>query len=443
MSKKVLTILVCVAVVVLTLSCPIVAEDPYQVAWTALIGTSYNDASKSVAVDGSGNVYISGYTKDSLGGGTYAGAEDAFLSKFDASGNELWSQQIGTTYNDVSFSVAVDASGNAYISGCAQGSLGGGTYAGGYDAFLAKYDTSGNKLWLQQIGTTSSDGSHSVAVDGSGNAYISGWTNGSLGGTNAGYSDAFLTKFDASGNELWSQQIGTLNYDISRSVAVDASGNAYISGNTARPFGHVGDDSDAFLTKFDASGNELWSQQIGTSGWDESRSVAVDGSGNAYISGWTDGSLGGTNAGGHDAFLVKFDASGNELWSQQIGTSSEDRSYSLAVDGSDNAYISGYTKGSLLGGPNAGNADAFLTKFDASGNILWSQQIGTSRTDRSYSVAVDGSDNAYISGGTYGNLGGTNAGDYDAFLVKFVTPEPATIFVMALGGIAMLRRKRK
>ena len=299
--------------------------------------------------------------------------------------------------------------------------------------------------WTAQIGTVNGEESHSVAVDASGNAYITGFTGGDLGGVSAGYDDAFLTKFDTLGNELWSQQIGTAGYDISESVAVDTSGNIYISGYTSGDLGGANAGGyDAFLTKFDASGNELWSQQIGTGEGDLSHAVAVDASGNAYISGTTGGDLGGANAGGHDAFLTKFDASGNELWSQQIGTASSDYSNSVAVDASGNAYITGHTPGDL-GGANAGNDDAFLTKFDTLGNELWSQQIGTANTDNSHSVAVDASGNAYITGYTRGDLGGTNAGSMDAFLTKFEpVPEPATLSLLALGAcLPLFRRKRR
>ncbi len=297
--------------------------------------------------------------------------------------------------------------------------------------------------WSRQIGTSSSDYSYSVAVDASGNAYISGHTKGSLGGTNAGYYDAFLSKFDASGAELWRRQIGTSSSDFSYSVAVDAAGNAYISGYTRGSLGGTNAGNyDAFLSKFDASGAELWRRQIGTSSSDYSYSVAVDAAGNPYISGYTYGSLGGTNAGSADAFLSKFDASGNELWRRQIGTSSGDISWSVAVDAAGNAYISGYTRGSL-GGTNAGNYDAFLSKFDASGNELWSEQIGTSSYDYSFAVAVDAAGNAYISGRTEGSLGGPNAGGNDAFLVKYEVPEPATLSLLAMGGLALLRRRNR
>ena len=254
----------------------------------------------------------------------------------------------------------------------------------------------------------------------------------------------------------WARQIGTTTDDYGQSVAVDGSGNAYISGYT---YGSLGEPNaglfDAFLAKYDSSGSVLWTRQIGTTANDESCSVAVDGSGNAYISGWTYGSLGGPNAGDGDVFLAKYDSSGLLLWTRQIGTTTWDVSQSVAVDGLGNAYISGYTYGSLGGpNPNPGYADAFLAKYNSSGSLLWTRQIGTSADDGSGSVAVDGLGNAYISGETYGSLGGPNpnTGSGDAFLAKFsaptaVVPEPGTVFMIAstvvgFAGIAVRRMRR-
>ncbi len=413
------------------------------VAWTKQIGTVNYDASDSVAVDAAGNVYISGSTDGDLGG-TNAGEWDAFLTKFDPAGNELWTRQIGSMQYDFGQSVALDAAGNAYISGSTSGNLG-GTNSGNRDAFLAKFDPAGNELWTIQIGSTEWDRSQSVAVDAAGNAYISGSTKGDLGGTNAGGQDTFLAKFDPDGNELWTTQIGSTRYDECNAVAVDAAGNAYISGFTDGDLGgpNVG-YVNAFLTKLDPAGNELWSTQIGTTSRDESNAVAVDAAGNLYISGITYGDLGAANAGygglfpTTDAFLTKFDPTGNELWSRQIGTTSYDECNAVAVDAAGNAYISGSTGGDL-GGPNAGSADAYLIKFDPYGNELWSTQIGTTSSDYGASVAVDAAGHAYISGATSGYLDGTNMGDSDAFLIKFEIPEPASVAPLVLSLPVLLR----
>ncbi len=417
---------------------PVQAEEPYQVAWTAKLGTSIKDNSRSVAVDSSGNAYITGWTWD---GGNNASDRDAFLSKFDSLFNELWTNHIDPPLVDYCYSVAVDGFGNAYITGETNADLG-GTSTEDSDAILVKYNSSGTELWSRLIGTSNGAG-YSVAVDGSGNAYITGSTLGDLGGVSAGGYDAFLAKYDSLGNKLWTSQIGTSYDDRSRSIAVDGSGNAYISGYTRGDLGGTNEGyEDAFLVKYDSLGNELWSQQIGTSDYDDSYSVAVDGSGNAYISGVTQGDLGGTNSGSADTYLTKFDSLGNELWSRQFGSSESDYGHSVAVDGSGNAYITGSTRGEI-GGINAGGADTFLVKYDTSGNLRWSHQIGTASNETSYSVAVDGSGNPYITGMTDGDLGGTNAGDNDAFLIKFEVPEPASAMLLAIGSPGLLMRRRK
>ena len=426
--------IICVAVVLAAVTTGAWAEDPYEVEWIAQNGTSDDDGSHSVAVDASGNAYISGYAHR-------PGDYDAFLSKLDSGGNEVWTTQIGSSHDDSSRSVAVDASGNAYISGYTYGDLG-GPNAGSGDAFVSKFDSGGNEVWTTQIGTSEWDGSYSVALDASGNVYISGKTPGDLGGPNAGSRDAFLSKFDSGGKEVWTTQIGSSGYDTSESVAVDASGNVYISGYTSGDLGgpNAG-EFDAFLSKFDSDGSEVWTIQIGTSSDDYSYSVGVAASGNVYISGNTRGDLGGPNADYLDAYLSKFDSGGNELWTTQIGSSGYDWSYSVAVDASGNAYISGHTDGDL-GGPNAGESDAYLSKFDSDGNEVWTTQIGTGSDDYSRSVALDAWGNVYISGYTRGDLGGPNAGPWDAFLVKYEVPEPAMLSLLTLGGLAVLRRRR-
>jgi hypothetical protein len=283
-------------------------------------------------------------------------------------------------------------------------------------------------LWTRQLGTTTSDYGFGVAVDGAGNAYITGGTFGSLGGPNAGSGDAFLARYDGSGGLLWTRQFGTTSDDVGGGVAVDGAGNAYITGAT---FGSLGGPSagiyDAYLAKYDASGVLLWTRQLGTTSLDQGIGVAADDAGNAYIAGYTLGSLGGPNAGSVDVFLARCDTSGALLWTRQFGTTESDVGYGVAVDGAGDAYITGSTLGSL-GGPNAGEDDAFLVKYDASGALLKTRQFGTTSEDRGngvdVDVDVDGARNAYIAGFTYGSLGGANGGFQDAFLARYVACHP-------------------
>ena len=336
---------------------------------------------------------------------------------------EAWARQLGTSeFDDWGFGVAVDAMGNAFISGGTNGSLGPGgvgSSPGKGDPFLVKYDTAGNLLWTQQLGTSGEEIGRGVAVDAVGNAFISGETNGSLGGPHAGKDDAFLLKYSAEGNLLWTQQLGTSDSDYSEGMAVDAVGSAFVTGFTGGSLGGPSaGDYDAFLAKYSAEGNLLWTQQLGTSALDVASGVAADAAGSAFITGYTKGSLGGPNAGGNDAFLAKYSAAGNLLWTQQLGTSEGDRARSVAVDAVGSAFVIGTTSGSL-GGPNAGENDPFLAKYSAEGNLLWTQQLGTSKEDAGYGVAVDAVGSALVIGTTSGSLGGPNAGGNDAFLAKY------------------------
>ena len=306
-----------------------------------------------------------------------------------------WTRQLGTAGNDSGSGVSVDGSGSAYVTGFTYGGLDGNTNTGGYDMFLTKYDTDGAKLWTRQLGSSSNDVGNGVSVDGNGNAYVTGWTEGGLdGNTNAGspYADMFLSKYDTDGAKLWTKQLGTNATDCGWGVSVDGSGNAYVTGVT-----HGGLDSN-------------------------------------------------TNAGNVDMFLTKYDPDGAKLWTKQLGTTSSDYGWGVSVDGSGNAYVTGSTWGGLDGNTNAGMQDIFLTKYDTDGTKLWTEQLGSSRKDVGTGVSVDSSGNAYVTGYTYGGLdGNTNAGSDDMFLVKIsAIPEPGSVaMLVGIGLVGLLYRKRK
>lgn len=426
---------------------PASAEPAYTIDWARQLGSSGNDFGSSVALDAAGNAYVSGFTNAGLDGNTSAGSNDAYLTKYDSAGTKLWTQQLGTASNDQSVSVAVDALGNAYISGLTEGDLDGNLSAGNRDTFVTKYNTAGVKQWTQQLGTASLDVSFSVALDASSNAYISGYTQSGLdGNSSAGSRDAFVTKYDALGVKQWTRQLGTSGIDTGNDVTVDGSGNIYISGYTAG--GLDGNTSaggdDAFVTKYDSAGTKLWTQQLGTAVNDQSTSVVTDSSGNVFIAGYTLGGIdGNTSAGGFDAFLTKYDASGTKQWTEQIGTAAPDLGTQIAIDSAGNIYLTGNTGADLDGNTALGGGDAFVTKYDNNGNKLWTQQFGTPLTDNGLSVALDGSDFPYISGFTSGSIDGNpNAGLNDIFLVRLV-PEPASALMLMTAMPLMLRRVRR
>ena len=154
-----------------------------------------------------------------------------------------------------------------------------------------------------------------------------------------------------------------------------------------------------------------WTEQLGSNSSDESYGVSADGLGNVYITGVTFGDLGGANAGFHDAFVSKYDAAGTLLWTEQLGSSSSDASHGVSADALGNVYISGVTRGDL-GGANVGDSDAFVSKYDAAGTLLWTEQLGSNSSDYSHGVSADGLGNVYISGVTRGDLGGGECGRF-------------------------------
>ncbi len=397
-----------------SLAIPAAAQD---LLWTRQLGTAEWDRSQAVAVDSAGNVYISGHTAGSLGG-PHQGGWDAFLAKYDSAGNLLWMRQLGTSEGDDSAGLAVDNNGDVYISGYTEGSLGGDNQ-GVRDAYLAKYDGDGNLLWARQLGTAAIDYGVGAAVDSDGGVYIGGMTLGSLGGPQQGEFDAFVARYDSAGNLLWTRQFGTPGLDSCGAITTDSAGNVYINGATWGDLGGPNQGGqDAYVAKFDSAGNLLWTRQLGTAAFDSGSAVATDGSGSVYISGGTDGNLGGDNQGERDAYLAKYDSAGTLLWTRQLGTSARDRSLMAAVDDAGGVYITGDTTGSL-GGPNQGDKDFFLSKYDSTGNLLWMLQHGTTAEDAAYSVVADRSGSVYISGYTGGSLGGPHQGGLDAFLAKY------------------------
>ena len=219
-------------------------------------------------------------------------------------------------------------------------------------------------------------------------------------------------------------QFGTAGSDVPRRLAVDDSGNVYVAGYTDGAF--TGNTNlgglDGFVAKFNSS---LVLQgtvnQFGTAGSDVVRGLAVDGSGNVYVAGYTDDAFtGNTNLGLSDGFVAKFDSSLTQTAMKQLGTTGADFAFSIAVDGSGNVYVAGYTSGAFLGSTNQGEFDAVVLMFDSSFELKALNQFGTTGQDRAYSIAVDGSGNVYVAGLTDGELFGLNSGGDDAFVLKIV-----------------------
>ena len=419
--KRVGLVMVCVVLAAWAMAAQ--ADPPPPTLWASQTGTAEHERANDIAIDGGGNAWIAGYTKGDLGGPNQ-GYEDAFIAACDSGGTYQWARQIGTSTIDEAQGIALDAIGNIYITGDTLGDLG-GPNQGDLDAFIVKHDSGGTVQWARQIGTSSSDYARGIAVDGSANSHITGYTYGDLGDPNQGEADAFIVKYDSGGTVQWARQIGTGAADRAHGIAVDGAGNSYITGGT---YGDLASPSqggkDAFIAKYDSGGTMQWTCQIGTSSYDVATGIALDGSGNMWIAGGTDGDLGGPNQGARDAFVVKCDSTGAVLWASQIGCAFTDEAYDVAVDGNGNVYITGWTLGEL-GGPKRGRNDAFVAKFDGNGAVVWIRQIVATGAVNGEGIVVDGSGNSYIAGYTLGDIGGPNQGLSDAFIMA-IAPYSAT-----------------
>jgi hypothetical protein len=288
--------------------------------------------------------------------------------------------------------------------------------------------TGGTKQWTKQLGTSSNEWGNGVTTDSSGNIYVTGYTGGGLdGNTNSGKEDIFLIKYNSSGTKQWTQQLGTTLWDDGRGVTTDSSGNIFVTGKTEGGLdGNTSGDvfpgsGDIFLVKYDSSGTKQWTQQLGTTSSDYGFGVTTDSSGNIYVTGFTYGDLdGNTSSGSGDIFLVKYDSSGTKQWTKQLGTSSLDVGIDVTIDSSGNIYVTGFTGGGLDGNTSSGKEDIILVKYNSSGTKQWTKQLGTSSLDEGNDITIDSSGNIYVTGYTGGGLdGNTSSGKNDIFLIKY------------------------
>jgi hypothetical protein len=389
--------------------------------WVQQFGTINRDVATAAAPDGAGGTYLCGSTHGDLGGPNGGqGHTDAWIAHHDAAGNQSWIRQLGTSSPDLAYSVAPDGAGGAYLSGYTEGNISGSS-AGGDDAWLARYDSAGNQTWIQQFGTINEhDYATAVTSDGTGGAFVAGYTQGNLGGPSAGSADGWVASYDGAGSRRWIRQFGSIVWDDLWAIASDDAGGFYGSGRTQGTLGGpIAGGDDAWLARYDAGGNQVWIRQFGTSEVDLAHAAARDGLGGVFLSGTTEGGFAGPNAGIRDAWIAHYDGAGSPSWVRQLGSADEDWSYAAAADGLGGVYVTGATRGSLGAPFEGGIADAWLARYDSAGNATWVRQLGTSRDDKSFAAASDGFGGVFIAGYTDGNLGAANTGDDDVWLARY------------------------
>jgi hypothetical protein len=434
--------------------------------------TGYTTHGSVPVIDASGNIYASAYTAGNLVScngvstncsGAAQGARDYAVSKYNSSGAWLWTVQLGETGQMSTGGAGVDPSGNVYIAGYTTGNLVScngvsancsGTARGTDDYFITKYNSSGAWQWTIQLGETGKiTYANAPVFDSSGNIYLSGSTKGNLASCNGvsancsgsahGSYDYFISKYNPSGVWQWTAQLGEVGSTLSaQAISSDASGNTYVSGSTngnlvscngvsTNCSGSSQGSTDYFVSKYNSSGNWVWTVQLGETSQSTSGYVSNDNNGNVYIGGSTTGNLascggvsascagsaqsGGTNT---DYFVSKYNASGIWQWTTQIGESGTNtQSFGTAADSSGNVFVGGITTGNLVSchgisancsGPSqagGANDDFFITKYNSSGVWQWTSQLGeTGQSSVGYGPSTDLEGNVYMGGFTSGNL---------------------------------------
>jgi len=358
-----------------------------------------------------------------------------------------WITQLGSKdqKGDYAFTVATDPFGFVYIAGYTQGLLAGGKTESDQspDAYLAKFDRNGNRLWVAQISSHDEQREEAlgIATDSMGYVYVAGYTEGLLGEATSSINsvDAWVAKYDVHGNQLWLKQVGGKDgsWEKAMGIATDALGNVYLAGYTDGKLttenqGNTG--QDAWLAKFSTDGEREWLKQITSEGsfGDIAQAVATDAFGNIFVSGYTEGDMGEREDEdtSKDVWLAKFDTNGQQIWISQIGSvdNKEEEAQDIATDSFGNVYMAGYTAGHLgeRSQPQDQSVDAWLAKFDKDGNEVWLKQIGSEdmKWDEALGVTTDPLGGIYIAGFTYGTMDDkirrTDAGA-DAWLAKYDT----------------------
>ena len=458
--------------------------------YSTLVGGSGRDHADAIAVDSSGNAYITGGTdsSDFPTAGAFQGSllnssfGNAFVTKLNATGSALvYSTYLGGTGGENGTGIAVDSAGNAYVSG-STGSTDFPTTSGAFQttpgsSYVAKLNASGSALvYATYLGNGGGVTANSIAVDSSGEAFVTGTASRGFLPTTAGAFqtsptagfNAFVTKFNSAGTALvYSTYLGgSFFVTQGNDIAIDSAGSAYVTGSTfdgafpttTNAFQSVNHSTisgqNAFVSKLNASGSALvWSTYLGGSTSDSGFGIAADSSGNAYVAGLANSTDFPTTAGSFlttnpapgipVGFVTKLNSTGSALaYSTYLGGTDafETIPHRARVDSAGNAYVTGFTgqatypvTANAVQATLAGDDDSFITTLNPSGTALvFSSYLGGIGEDFGNDIALDSAGSAYIAGSTFSNNGfPTTAGSFQSS-----TPGQEAGFVAKITNIA-------
>lgn len=462
-----------------------IGQNPYFDWVKSIDGISGYDSGKKILADGLGNIYVVGGfvgTADfDPGPNTFIlnsnGNQDVFVVKLDISGNFLWAISFGGANDDYVSAIKLDSKNNIYISGQFYASVdfnpgnsiynltATGTTAG--DIYLLKLDSTGAFIFAKNFGDIYTDSGNDLEIDEFGNTYLIGYFSGTVdfnsgvptytvNSTNIN-GDIFILKLDSSGSFIWVKSIGGIGHDHANSIALDFSGNIYISGfyNNVVDFDPgsnifnltASGNGDVFVLKIDSSGNFIWAKGIGGSNYDDSFSLKTDKFGDIIYSGIYgltvdfdpgNGVFNMTAAGSNDIFISKLTSTGNFVWAKSIGGTNSDFIMSIEIDSTNNIFAGGYFRGTCDFDPSLnfytltslGGYDIFFSKYDSIGNFIWARSFGGTVDDFIGSVFLDKNANFLITGA----YNGTVDFDFNSGVYYLTSTNSSDIFVLKMSS---------
>lgn len=426
-------------------------------SWAVTGGDAAGQFIHAMSVDATGNIIVAGEFEGtfSLGGVTLTstGGVDVFVVKLDSTGKALWGYGFGDpTDNQAALGVAVDAAGNALVTGYFRSTIAFGattlTSVGGSDTFVAKLAAAdGLPLWAARFGNVSDDqNALGITVDGSGNPVLTGAFAGTMtfnGNITAiGAQDAFVAKLDgATGAALWGTRFGGTDYEIGRAVVVDLQGRVHVVGDFSGAFSLAGKNlasagsTDVLVARFDGStGAATYAARFGGTGSDAGRAAALGAAGGPLLAGEFENAIdfgGGvlTSAGGLDLFVVELDAKSAHLQSRRFGGSGDESAHALARDANGYVALGGFTTGTLEFGTGAltsqGGRDVLVAKLDPMLAGHWARAHGDpSFYQQATAVGIGPQGDVHAAGfftgkADFGTGTATSAGNTDVFLVSY------------------------
>jgi uncharacterized delta-60 repeat protein len=358
---------------------------------------NHSDIPYDIAVDNSGNVYVTGQCRDTGGTWNYC------TIKYSPNGAQLWKQTYNGSGTDGAFAIALDNAGNVYITGSSD-TVSAGT---SQRCVTIKYNNSGVEQWVRVYKSTGNFPTmgNDIAVDNAGNVYVTGSTSNGIADSTR---DFFTIKYNSGGDSLWIKKYNGTgnNKDVPSNIGLDNLGNVYVAGSSRRSSAFYSED---YVTiKYNSTGDSLWVKRYNSpqNYGDMPQDMIVDASGNIYITGY------GTNGGVYALATVKYSSTGNEEWVQ--GYSGTAAGYGITLDNHGNVYVTG----SLT----SGGVDCFVVKYNPSGVQQWMQVHNPNPSDIGFAVKVDNSGNVFVGGNSSIIHGSAQTSDFLVMKYSIVSP---------------------